>query len=467
MFYRQEVNLLLKSMKNLYYYTLVCLLVFSCIEDDTVTEVEDEQETEVEVPIAVDDIYAALENTDFLIQGMLDNDTIFEFARVDAFDEQTIEGGSIESRGNNNFLYSPPHDFIGTDAFTYTICDNLSPINCSTATVYINVQEEINNSSLVIILADDTVFGEKDVALNIDNILDNDTFIGLDTVNISNVYDTDTNGTVVLNNNTISYTPPTGFIGADSFEYEVCSADNMLCKVATVTVKMGETISFNIPSSVSGYYTNLFFQDSDFTYESLQILTEDSHTTKLSYIQRHDYLYDADEDMSNTDNVILMYSSESRYWEEYQGNPNYSPQTFNTEHVYPQSFLDDNEVAIADMHLLRVCDATINTSRSNSPFVEGSGTYEKIGDGWYPGDEWKGDVARIVFYVNMYYGEPISDVGTLSTLLEWNIEDPVSAFEEQRNDVIFSAQGNRNPFIDNPYLATLIWGGNDAENKWE
>jgi len=454
-------------MKNLYYYTLVCLLVFSCIEDDTVTEVEDEQETEVEVPIAVDDIYAALENTDFLIQGMLDNDTIFEFARVDAFDEQTIEGGSIESRGNNNFLYSPPHDFIGTDAFTYTICDNLSPINCSTATVYINVQEEINNSSLVIILADDTVFGEKDVALNIDNILDNDTFIGLDTVNISNVYDTDTNGTVVLNNNTISYTPPTGFIGADSFEYEVCSADNMLCKVATVTVKMGETISFNIPSSVSGYYTNLFFQDSDFTYESLQILTEDSHTTKLSYIQRHDYLYDADEDMSNTDNVILMYSSESRYWEEYQGNPNYSPQTFNTEHVYPQSFLDDNEVAIADMHLLRVCDATINTSRSNSPFVEGSGTYEKIGDGWYPGDEWKGDVARIVFYVNMYYGEPISDVGTLSTLLEWNIEDPVSAFEEQRNDVIFSAQGNRNPFIDNPYLATLIWGGNDAENKWE
>ena len=398
---------------------------------------------------------------------MLDNDTIFEFARVDAFDEQTIEGGSIESRGNNNFLYSPPHDFIGTDAFTYTICDNLSPINCSTATVYINVQEEINNSSLVIILADDTVFGEKDVALNIDNILDNDTFIGLDTVNISNVYDTDTNGTVVLNNNTISYTPPTGFIGADSFEYEVCSADNMLCKVATVTVKMGETISFNIPSSVSGYYTNLFFQDSDFTYESLQILTEDSHTTKLSYIQRHDYLYDADEDMSNTDNVILMYSSESRYWEEYQGNPNYSPQTFNTEHVYPQSFLDDNEVAIADMHLLRVCDATINTSRSNSPFVEGSGTYEKIGDGWYPGDEWKGDVARIVFYVNMYYGEPISDVGTLSTLLEWNIEDPVSAFEEQRNDVIFSAQGNRNPFIDNPYLATLIWGGNDAENKWE
>jgi|GEM_PF-5174026 len=28
------------------------------------------------------------------------------------------------------------------------------------------------------------------------------------------------------------------------------------------------------------------------------------------------------------------------------------------------------------------------------------------------------------------------------------------------------AQGNRNPFIDNPYLATVIWGGPVAENRW-
>ena len=29
-----------------------------------------------------------------------------------------------------------------------------------------------------------------------------------------------------------------------------------------------------------------------------------------------------------------------------------------------------------------------------------------------------------------------------------------------------AAQGNRNPFIDNPYLATRIWGGNSAEDRW-
>ena len=52
------------------------------------------------------------------------------------------------------------------------------------------------------------------------------------------------------------------------------------------------------------------------------------------------------------------------------------------------------------------------------------------------------------------------------TIFDATTNYPVSAFEIQRNNVIEGAQGNRNPFIDNPYLATLIWGGNPAENKW-
>ena len=86
---------------------------------------------------------------------------------------------------------------------------------------------------------------------------------------------------------------------------------------------------------------------------------------------------------------------------------------------------------------------------------------------WYPGDEWKGDVARAVLYLNIRYGEDYKEVGTLDLFLKWNREDPVSAFEKNRNNVIENAQGNRNPFIDNPYLVTLIWGGTPAENTWE
>lgn len=73
----------------------------------------------------------------------------------------------------------------------------------------------------------------------------------------------------------------------------------------------------------------------------------------------------------------------------------------------------------------------------------------------------------MLFYLNVRYGETFEKVGDLDLFLKWNVDDPVSAFEEQRNAVIEGAQGVRNPFIDNPYIATLLWGGPAAENKWQ
>ena len=54
--------------------------------------------------------------------------------------------------------------------------------------------------------------------------------------------------------------------------------------------------------------------------------------------------------------------------------------------------------------------------------------------------------------------------------MKWNAEDKVSSLELQRNNIIEEAQGNRNPFIDNPYLATKIFGevkGYPAQNTWK
>ncbi len=42
----------------------------------------------------------------------------------------------------------------------------------------------------------------------------------------------------------------------------------------------------------------------------------------------------------------------------------------------------------------------------------------------------------------------------------------MSHFEIQRNEVIYVTQGDRKPFINNPYLATSVWRGTVAENKW-
>jgi len=236
----------------------------------------------------------------------------------------------------------------------------------------------------------------------------------------------------------------------------------------TTDVGQGNAGDFSIPADLEEYYKHVdFSKTSEELYQELASLTSNKHTNILSYTDRHDYLYDADEDENNTDNVILIYSGESRYWEEYQGNGSYANQTFNTEHIYPQSLI--TEIAKTDLHHLRVCDAGINSSRSNHPFTDGSGGYQKMGNSWYPGDTWKGDVARMVMYVHLRYDEPWADISTegRALFIRWNAEDPVSAIEIQRNDIFEGAQGNRNPFIDNPYLVTILWGGETAENLWD
>jgi hypothetical protein len=121
----------------------------------------------------------------------------------------------------------------------------------------------------------------------------------------------------------------------------------------------------------------------------------------------------------------------------------------------------------------------VNADRSNLDFDNGGTQHPEAtgcyftGSSWEPRDEVKGDIARILFYMDTRYegenGEldlevvdelntfPMPEHGKLSTLLEWNLMDPPDAFERNRNDVIFSFQQNRNPFIDNPYYAELIW----------
>ncbi|NNC49417.1 MAG: cadherin-like domain-containing protein [Flaviramulus sp.] len=414
-------------------------------------------------PIAVNDTATTPEDTELTLSNLLNNDTVVDNASISAFDATTSNGGTVSDE-RTSYLYTPAQGFAGEDTFTYTLCDDDSPANCSTATVTITVTDEgnpvANDDAYNVLENSSSVFTE---------LLINDDII--DGAILSSIDNSTTQGTVTLNSdNTVTYTPQNGFLGDDSFKYTICDDDspNNSCSTATVSITVIASIQFNIPAELSDYYSGITFtDDAGIMFDNLEEHTIENHTTILSYGQRHQYLYNADADLSNSDNVILMYSSESRYWEEYTSGSNpYSPQTFNTEHVYPQSFLNSSD-AVTDLHHLRVCDASVNSNRLNYPFTNGSGTYQLIGETWYPGDEWRGDVARMLMYLNIRYGETFSNVGGLDLFIAWNIADPVSAFEIQRNEVIYAAQGNRNPFIDNPYLATLVWGGAAAENKWE
>ncbi|SQA95054.1 Extracellular ribonuclease precursor [Capnocytophaga ochracea] len=195
-------------------------------------------------------------------------------------------------------------------------------------------------------------------------------------------------------------------------------------------------------------------------YDDLAALTIAKHKNILGYGERHKYLYKADASLKNPQNVVLVYTGEERFWKEYEGNKGYSPTTFNTEHIYPQSKIENN--AKGDLHHLRVCDKSVNSRRGNYPFSEGKGNAKLSNKTWYPGDEWKGDVARMVLYLNLRYHEPLNNeisTGGVEMLLKWNDEDPVSDLERQRNNVIEKAQGNRNPFIDFPQLVRPAYKG--------
>ncbi|MCM4155135.1 Ig-like domain-containing protein [Gramella sp. AN32] len=414
-------------------------------------------------PVATNDTYETQEDKAFSINNYLSNDELRDNAAVSEINTEGASG-TITLENDGSISYVPATGFDGQDSFTYTICDDDETPNCSTASITINV---IDTGSPVA-EDDSVVIAKGSGAISLNNLLNNDAVI--DDAKITSIDDTSASGKLTLNEDgSVTYEASAGFTGIDTFTYSLCDDDaTATCVTGTVTINIVETIAFNISAALDAYYaTAIFTADPDLLYQTLSDFTTEKHVNRLEYTDRHDYLYDADASLTDPTKVVLMYSGEVRPDDEYQLGDLDDGESYNTEHIYPQSLLSTQE-AKNDIHHMRVADVNINSERLNFPFTDGTGTYKLVeGNKWFPGDDWRGDVARMVMYVNLRYGEEFEDVGNLSLFLKWNREDPVSAFEMQRNEVISGAQGNRNPFIDNPYLATLIWGGTAAENTWD
>jgi endonuclease I len=198
-----------------------------------------------------------------------------------------------------------------------------------------------------------------------------------------------------------------------------------------------------------------------------------------SYNDLRDFiLKESDEDPENPNNVILLYSGISRPKSMFGGNSG----DWNREHVWAKSHGDfgNDPPCGTDAHHIRPTDVQVNALRGNLDFdnggspVSGAPGCYKDGDSFEPRDEVKGDVARMIFYMDVRYegdnGEldltvvdavntaPAPELGKLSVLLEWHQQDPPDDFERNRNDVVYSYQDNRNPFIDHPEYAEEIWG---------
>lgn len=246
-------------------------------------------------------------------------------------------------------------------------------------------------------------------------------------------------------------------------------------------------------AQIPAYYNSIDFNQTGGNLKSqLSTLVTTTHTNELIYTPEvWDALEHTDLDPDNSNNVFLIYGyndTDTNDDNDRTRNKDLSCHSSSCdglwvrEHVFPRSLGTPNlefEGPGSDAHHLRAIDYDMNNDRGNNRFADGSGNAAVIPGGYfYPGDEWRGDIARMMMYMYLRYPTQCqalivgSGAATYSTdmpniFLEWNQEDPVSQYEMNRNTILQNMQGNRNPFIDNPYLATLIWNGPTAEDKWE
>jgi endonuclease I len=224
--------------------------------------------------------------------------------------------------------------------------------------------------------------------------------------------------------------------------------------------------------------------------------------------QGYDNLYnlyqnsDSDNYYENDGTVLDMYSEIPSGADSYEythvndkcGSYSGEGDCYNREHIMPQSAFNSAAPMKDDGHFVVPSDGYVNNRRSNYPFgiVNNpdwtSSNGSKIGPnatGGYSGtvfepiDEFKGDIARMLFYVATRYEDQIdswsNDMlnGTtdqvfadwfLDILLQWHQDDPVSQREIDRNEAVYNYQGNRNPFIDHPEWVTEIWGNRNSQS---
>jgi uncharacterized protein len=211
---------------------------------------------------------------------------------------------------------------------------------------------------------------------------------------------------------------------------------------------------------------------------------------QLTYSEVWTALTQTDEDPNNTDNVILLYRGLSiPKFSNGSGSQSSNPDNWNREHVWAKShgFPDSSQAAYTDINHLRPADISVNSSRGNLDFDNSDAPLSEAplnridNDSFEPRDAVKGDVARMIFYMDTRYegidstpdlqvvdrltstGE--AALGRLCRLLAWNNADPVDATEQRRNNRVYEFQGNRNPYIDHPEWVNMLYSADACSDS--
>lgn len=243
------------------------------------------------------------------------------------------------------------------------------------------------------------------------------------------------------------------------------------------------------PTTPTGYYDSLIGKSGAELKTALQQIIANPNV-----VRAHNYgdiitiLRSADQNPLHSNQVWMMYVERGIGKYKFQTTSS-NAGSWNREHIFPQSrggfsngtsstpdgidvwaSTNANDIAAghADAHHIRAEDGPENTSRSNRDY--GSDYNGPVGNQ----GSWKGDVSRALFYMavrynalNLVNGNPADNIvyqmGDLASLLVWNHQDPADDFEMNRNNIIYTWQYNRNPFIDYPDLADYIFGSRQNE----
>lgn len=132
---------------------------------------------------------------------------------------------------NPVFTYAPNAAFAGQDTFTYTATNDNGVVG-NTATITINIPSQIPAVSSYSVSTDMNI----PVDFNLSGIDPN----GLPVT--YNVITGTANGTYSLNNNTVTFTPNTDFVGSDSLQY-TASNGTYTSPVGTIDITVNEIIT--------------------------------------------------------------------------------------------------------------------------------------------------------------------------------------------------------------------------------
>jgi len=247
---------------------------------------------------------------------------------------------------------------------------------------------------------------------------------------------------------------------------------------------------------LSSYYSTLTTSPQQTSRNDMHQLIKATHRHELPYTSATspdvwDGLLATDTDATGQ-LIHLIYADKDVAATPYDSG---SCDSWNREHLWSRSRgVGDTGMDNTDLHHMRPADCNVNAARSNRYFaqcgtvdlmsscvspahLEAADDTERDTKSFLPPASKRGDIARAILYMDLRYDgdDPNTEnlvasdcpenvpngagMGYLSQLLQWHLDDPPDEEERNRNgEICTNWQGNRNPFVDYPELATTYFG---------